>query len=159
MNTLVIDGYNVIHRLPAFRRFLEVSLERAREELIQLVRAYVARRKVSAVVVFDGQAGLAAPDWPANGRLRVLFSRPPRDADAVIRDLVTRAENRKALTVVTDDVEIIRFAAANQVPSLSTSVFYDRLNQRPATTEVDGKYDSPLSPDELDDWLQLFGEK
>ena len=56
MTTIIVDGYNVIHAVPALARRLDQSLEAAREALLEACRAYRARRGDIArlYVVFDG---------------------------------------------------------------------------------------------------------
>ena len=44
MVTVILDGYNVIHALPALERQLDRGLEAAREALVSLCRSYQSRR-------------------------------------------------------------------------------------------------------------------
>lgn len=103
----LIDGYNVIRRDPDFRSREAESLEAGRRALVQLVRQ-LARTipRDEFVIVFDGARVDAAS--PGDGRVRILFSRPPETAD----DLVIRLARRShAGSVVVTSDRAVREAA------------------------------------------------
>jgi predicted RNA-binding protein with PIN domain len=160
MNKIIIDGYNVIHRVPNLSRFLDVSLERAREELIFQLKSYLVNHKVSIVLVFDGaHPSIGLESRNPNGSFEVLFSKIPFKADPVIKNLINKEEKKKSLTIVTDDTDIIRYAKSQKVNFLSSTAFYDRLEKRFIRKELTNKYDQEMSEEELSEWLQIFGEK
>src|SRR5712692_8438126 len=53
MERLVVDGYNVIHAWPTLKRLLGVSLEAARDKLIERLSVYGLVTGADVTVVFD----------------------------------------------------------------------------------------------------------
>jgi len=159
MNVIIVDGYNIIHGIPGLRRYLDVSLERARDELIALVKAYQLNKKVNVTLVFDGQPSqLSATE--SRGRFKVMFSKSPGTADEVIERIVRRHAHPRSTTVVTDDAELARFVRSYQAQVWSTDEFYTMLTKRRRCAKKNGIYDkfeNEMTEEELAEWMQLFG--
>lgn len=150
----------MIHQVPELCQFLDVSLERAREELVLHLKSYLVRHKVDIILVFDGDQPLVGiARLHRNNYPKILFSKYPLNADRVIKDLINKEDKKKGLTVVTDDGDIIRYAISHNAKSLSTSEFYNRLEKRFDRKELNNKFDQDLSEEELSEWLQIFGVK
>lgn len=154
----LIDGYNLIHLVADLNRFLDSGLEPARNLLITLLRRYAATHQVFITVVFDGEAvGQLDASISNFHRLTVIYSRPPEKADPVIKRIIDKTENRRGLTLVSADHELIHYARRSGVQTLSPQQFYDRLRQPANQQQMDQKFNSELSQTELADWLKLFG--
>jgi uncharacterized protein len=105
MPTYYIDGYNVIHHSSRLRPLLDVSIETARDALIEHVSRLLVGKGHQAVLVFDGrgkdvkrlEAETVAPG------LEVIYSPERLSADSVIERKIYSAANRGALIVVTSD--------------------------------------------------------
>jgi predicted RNA-binding protein with PIN domain len=157
MERIIIDGYNVIHRVPELRQSLERGLEEARAELILKVKSLLTRKQVEVVLVFDGDhVGETAEPATGNSRLRVVFSRVPLKADALIISFLEEEKQPGRVTLVSDDHEITAFARSVGAKHLSSQAFYDRLARRLGAKELNQKFDSALSPDEIEEWMELF---
>src|SRR5215472_11011005 len=84
--TIVIDGYNLILRSPAFRPDDKRDLAMARDKLVNLLSWAVGRGEVSFIVVFDGaETGFGPSRSSQSGRIAVRFSTPPQNADQLIQ--------------------------------------------------------------------------
>jgi predicted RNA-binding protein with PIN domain len=129
VRTIILDGYNVILRSPAFRPDERQDLAMAREKLVNLLSwALGGTGQVSFLVVFDG-----ADVAPAQRRtvksagsspVEVRFSKPPLKADDVIHDLVEEMAPRMSdLTVVTSDLEVARHARAQGATVVLSDLF------------------------------------
>lgn len=115
MRTIVLDGYNVILRSPAFRPDERRDLATAREKLVNLLSwALGSPGEVEFVVVFDGADVAPAERRTTSSRgaakVTVRFSAPPAKADDVIRQLVEEWVETREVTVVTSDLEVARHA-------------------------------------------------
>ncbi|MFQ5603571.1 MAG: NYN domain-containing protein [bacterium] len=160
MDQIIIDGYNLIHRVPRLSQHLAESLEAAREALIQQLKTYLLNKKVKITLVFDGCSPPLGIDSQSYFRsLKVIFSRPPFKADPLIKNLIAKAPRKKSVLVVSDDAEIKQFAKAHQAHVISTLDFYDRLSKKSVQDEFYQKFDKELSQEELAKWLEIFGEK
>src|SRR5437016_3899144 len=108
---VVVDGYNVILRTPSLRPDAQRTLRESRTKLLNLLSWTIGSGEARFLVVFDGADGVGH-EGPS-GRVEVRFSRPPRTADDLIREIVEAEISRVArLTVVTSDLEVARHARA-----------------------------------------------
>ncbi len=117
MRTIILDGYNVILRSPAFRPDERRDLATARDKLVNLLSwALGSPGEIEFVIVFDG-ADVAPAErrgMRSSGaaKVTVRFSTPPQKADDVIRELVEEWVETREVTVVTSDLEVARHTRA-----------------------------------------------
>lgn len=133
MRTIILDGYNVILRSPAFRPDERRDLEAARAKLENLLSwAVGAQGEARFILVFDGADPAGRPkrrttgvrDGKGAGRLDVRFSTPPQKADDLIRTLVDAgAEDEDVMTVVTSDLELARTVQAKGATIVFSDLF------------------------------------
>jgi len=117
MRTILLDGYNVILRSPAFRPDERRDLATARDKLVNLLSwALGSPGEIDFVIVFDGAdvAPALRRTQASKGaaRVSVRFSAPPQKADDVIKELVDEWVETREVTVVTSDLEVARHAHA-----------------------------------------------
>ncbi len=122
---IVVDGYNLIRRLPELRKHESESLEAGRAALVHLLAGYRrARGHHRITVVFDGQSGTGGAVGRTAG-IEVRFSRPGETADRLIARLAQ--EGRGGVLVVSSDREVARAAAATGAAAASCEEFAARL--------------------------------
>jgi uncharacterized protein len=105
MERLVVDGYNIIHAWPAVKRLLGVSLEAARDKLIERLSVYGLVTGADVTVVFDShqKASGTNAEQVVEG-VRVVFTRRGRSADQVIERIAYEATGAGGVvTVATSD--------------------------------------------------------
>ncbi len=153
---IIIDAYNYILRTMAVQKHDDKALQRAREQLLRLAGGYAQGRKVEVVVVFDGQLvpGVHPPKPPAG--VRVLFSRAPQSADALIKTLIEKNKQPRAATVVTSDGALAHFIKTCGAQHLSVEAFRERLEQKKSQTGIAEKFDGSTSAKDVEEWLRLF---
>ncbi|MFI5245159.1 MAG: NYN domain-containing protein [Gemmatimonadales bacterium] len=108
MQTLIVDGYNIIHAWPALHSTLrERGLEDARRQLVSALSEYAAQTGVAVTVVFDGHARPGGvPSTEKLDGVTVLFGSKRATADHVIERAAYRASQRGEgadVVVATDD--------------------------------------------------------
>ena len=172
--TIIIDGYNLILRSPAFRPDDRRDLAMAREKLVNLLSWAVGRGDAEFIVVFDGaETAFGSRRTERSGTVTVRFSTPPQSADDLIRKIVEEyADQEVKVTVVTADVEVAshaRACGASVVISdiFAASLFPDRAKeeverrQRGHQAETDEGAEKPLgfSKKELEEWARIFSEQ
>ena len=86
---IIIDGYNVVHRIPRWAEQLDASLERGREALLIYCRRWMQTRGDVwlFVVVFDGDSEVTAAHSSAGPGVRVLYTQTGETADDRILEL------------------------------------------------------------------------
>ncbi|MDI6698665.1 MAG: NYN domain-containing protein [Candidatus Saccharicenans sp.] len=122
---LIIDGYNLIHAIPAIARYVDTDLRRARELLLIKLAVYSRLKQTRITVVFDGQnagADLQA-DQPG---LTVVFTHG-RKADQEIKDRLSRITSKKDWLIITSDFDIRYFADGLMIKTQSSQEFAAEL--------------------------------
>jgi predicted RNA-binding protein with PIN domain len=150
---VIVDGYNLIHRSAALRLGADRTLRQAREKLVNLLSWAVGSGDAKFLVVFDGAQGVSSDE--RQGRVEVRFSRPPKSADDVIRELVEERMKRiERVTVVTADLEVARHARAMGADVSLSDLFLASV-MGPASPENPEK-PVTLSKKEIEEWAEIF---
>lgn len=151
-SVLIIDGYNVLWRSRAFGKSLDVSLEKARTDLIGLVRKYRSRTSAfsTVVIVFDGGANPGGSKAFSDGTVRVRFSGPGESADDLIRAIVRRHAGGSTVAVVSDDNYVGNNARAHGARLISVAglmALIDRGRTAPSAAEDEKDIDAATAAD------------
>jgi predicted RNA-binding protein with PIN domain len=136
----LLDGYNVIRRDPELRSREAARLADGRTALLHLVAAVAHRCGDDFTVVFDGAR--VAGGEPTGGRVQVLFSPPPQNADQVIIRLA--GQLRDAAIVVSSDRTVRDAARRAGAAVVSADEFLDAAS----ATEPDPHEEKELEDDD-----------
>ena len=123
---IIIDGYNLIRQSNSFSDLDRQDIQLGREALLDTLAAYQRIKRHKVTVVFDGTN--APPFSQHENRvkgIKVKFSRNDELADSVIKRMVNR-EREKAL-VVSSDLDIVNFAAANGAATIRSPDFEEKM--------------------------------
>lgn len=101
---LVVDGYNVIFAWPELDKLKEISLEQARNRLVDIMINYAALSGKCVVVVFDAHQVKQAVEHSemVNG-VEVIYTAEGETADSLIEKLVKELSGRGTVHVATYD--------------------------------------------------------
>jgi predicted RNA-binding protein with PIN domain len=150
---IIVDGYNLIHRSAALRPGPERSLRQAREKLVNLLSWAMGSGDAKFLVIFDGAEGVRSDQ--RQGRVEVRYSRPPKKADDLIRDVVEEQMRRiERITVVTADLEVARHARAMGADVSLSDLFLASV-MGPVSPENPEK-PLALSKKEVEEWAEIF---
>lgn len=149
---IILDAYNVVHRVPEFKKCLDVSLERGRKVLVSFCKEWLSvRRDVEQFwLVFDGQ-GMPGGEGAQGGRgVRVMYSAGGETADERILHLIEEVGRYSSFVVVSDDAAVARGARVLNAETMSVMSFYGTLRKgrRQRGSESEGSADKDLSPEE-----------
>ena len=142
----ILDGYNIIHKTPAFEQLLSRSLEDARRGLINFCKTLLQSRGDVAkiTIIFDGKSDVFSPDESA-GRLEIIYTITGEDADDRIVDYLRQTQPRFA-SIVSDDNYVCNSARAFKVKAVSVAAFLGltrkataRVKSRNAQNDPSGK--------------------
>ena len=124
---IIIDGYNLIRRIPELRALDRENLEAGRDTLVRQLSAYRAGKGHRMTVVFDGAESVhLGGSTEKIGGVAVRYSRQGESADSVIRKTCGEGQ---AEVVVSGDREITDAAARAGVTSVSPEHFWDRVQE------------------------------
>jgi predicted RNA-binding protein with PIN domain len=99
----MVDGYNVICTWDSLKRARGISMEYAREMLVNMLVSYADSTGVRTTVIFDG----VTEEYTApHGDVEVIFSGKKKSADSVIERLVYKEKDRECAVVVTSDAHV-----------------------------------------------------
>ncbi len=125
---IIVDGYNLIYAWDLLKEVADFSLEKAREELMDILANYVAYTKENLVLVFDAylvKEGMGS-DFTSNG-YRVVFTKENQTADAFIERMMHALGPNYKIRVVTGD-KLVQFAAVHSgISRMTTKEFADEL--------------------------------
>ena len=105
MRFVFVDGYNVVNSWDILKKEKSVSLESARQKLIDILDNYGAINGCKVILVFDGYkvAGNRESKYEYNKNLMVIFTKDGVTADAYIEKEVNHIGRKYEVYVVTSD--------------------------------------------------------
>jgi len=101
----LIDGYNLLHRIPKLKDLLHSDFEAARDALTAMVVVWCSSSGHHAKIIFDGRGPLhESSKPPLSGKgVEVIYGPGHLTADAVIERLVYNTGQRQSYVVVSGD--------------------------------------------------------
>ena len=150
----IIDGHNLIPKIPG------MSLQDIDDEiqLVNLLQEFCRIRRKQVEVYFDN-APPGSPGARNYGRVVARFVRQGRTADQAIQMKLKRLGGEaRNWTVVSSDGEVQANARAVRAKILTAEVFAQQVFE--ALGDTADSYlepESDLSPEEVEDWMQIFG--
>ena len=150
----IIDGHNLIPKIPG------MSLQDIDDEiqLVNLLQEFCRIRRKQVEVYFDN-APPGSPGARNFGRVVARFVRQGRTADQAIQMKLKRIGGEaRNWTVVSSDGEVQANARTARAKILTAEVFAQQVFE--ALGDTADSYlepESDLSPEEVEDWMQIFG--
>lgn len=110
METIIIDAYNLMHKVTELRILLDQSQDARVDAMVSKLSSHYFNRGVKCILVFDGYGKNTHQH-----NIQVKFSKTDvgpdyGHADALIKHLVEKARNPKLLKIVSSDRDITFFA-------------------------------------------------
>ena len=144
----IVDGYNVLHRVPAFRDSLSAGPAAGRRALLAFCSDWMARRRDVWLfyVVFDGDSTVhPSREEGASPGVRVVYTATGETADRRVLSLAAERARDAHCIVVSDDGEVIRGAKADRVAAMSAAAFHAALRSDAKQRGRDGCEDRPAA--------------
>lgn len=152
--SLLIDGHNLI----GAQVFDDIRLSDEDDEakLVARLKVWRSRTRGKITVIFDRGIPGGIDVKMGGAGVEVIFAADPAQADDLIRRRLRQA--KPGLTLVTNDDELARTAAAYRVDVLRGEEFVQRMQiAMPDAAEPGTEDDVRLSKAEVEEWLALFG--
>ena len=105
MKFIFVDGYNVINSWSNLKSEKEISLDSARQKLIDILHNYGAIHQIKIMLIFDGYRVAANLEnkYEHNKNLTVIFTKSGETADAYIEKEIHNIGRRFEVSVDTSD--------------------------------------------------------
>ena len=127
---MIIDGYNLIYSDERLKNSSLFSLEKARDELMDLLSSYVSYTKTELVLVFDAHLVKdgAGTEFVRDG-YKVVFTKADQTADTYIEKMMHELGPDYSIRMVTNDC-LLQFSAVHSgISRMTTKEFIDELTR------------------------------
>ena len=168
MRQILIDGHNVMFAWEGVRQAGLRDPWVGRQRVVEAAARYQAQRPGREItVVFDGREGMPGNAEGTSG-VRVIYSRPPMNADRVIREMVEKASGVEETWVVSSDREVQSHARACGAKVFGAKAFEGEMMGRPVSGPslgggrgTSGKSEKPtrMRKRDVDFWLRVMSEE
>jgi predicted RNA-binding protein with PIN domain len=168
VSQVLIDGHNVMFAWEGVRQACLKDPRTGRRMVVEAAARYQAQRPGrKVVVVFDGREGMPGS---AEGRpgVRVIYSRPPMNADMVIREMVEKASGKEEVWVVSSDREVQSHAKSCGAKVFGAKAFEaEMMGRTPSGPSFKGGRSAPgrsekptrMRKMDVDFWLKVMSEQ
>lgn len=157
---MILDAYNILHRVRHWKPLLDTSLESAREALLGYCRRWMLHRGDVwlFVVVFDGQSSVVGGASTAGPGIRVVYSPTEQTADDCILDIIDEFGPDYHYVVVSDDRYVRKQGRSMSAKVMTSQAFSQVLSKsetpsdrgtakkRQTRSRLDAVPDDTLSP-------------
>jgi predicted RNA-binding protein with PIN domain len=163
METIIVDAYNLMHKIPELKVLLKQARDISIDMMIAKVQGHFTGSGRRVILVFDGHG--------QNRHMKnvdVKFSSTDithdyGNADRMIKAIIDRTRNKKLLRVVSSDNEIIFYARECGAKVMSSKSFWGelkekRLKRKIANQDIDEK-PKVVTKGELEYLLKVFTKK
>ncbi len=101
---LLVDGYNIIFAWNSLKKIADISLEDARDKLIDILGDYQGYKKTNLIIVFDAYLVKGGTEriYKYND-IYVVFTKEAETADNYIERTATSLKGKHKVTVATSD--------------------------------------------------------
>ena len=129
-NLLIVDGYNLIYAWDELKTVADYSLEKAREELMDIMSNYHAFTKTDVLLVFDAYLVKdGAGSEITHDGYRVVYTKQDQTADAYIEQMMHDLGPDYSIRVVTGD-RLLQFSAVSYgISRMTAKEFWDEVTQ------------------------------
>ena len=129
-NMVIIDGYNLIYSDDKLKATAAYSLEKARDDLMNLLSSYVSYTKVELILVFDAYLvkDNKGTEFMHDG-YKVVFTKADQTADTYIEKLMYELGPDYSIRMVTGD-KLLQFSAVHSgISRMTAKEFIDELTR------------------------------
>ena len=144
----IIDGNNVIGKIPELFKLQKSGKQRSREQLVYLLQRYSRSKKINLTLHFDGFANSALP--LSKGKIIYSENKP---ADFLIKENIERIKNRKNIILVTSDNELRNFGKACGCTIISSKDFGAMLTKG---NPIDEEKSRTEEINDVEEWKRIF---
>ncbi len=152
---ILIDGHNLIGQMPNIR----LSDSDDEGQLVMQLRRYTTRKRGRHVIVVFDHGVYGHPSNLNGYGIECYFAKSPRDADRELIQRIRKVKRHSEWRVVTSDRAVAGEAQARGITVISSQDFARKLQalNEPKARIHDKHRDKPLSDEEINDWMRIFG--
>lgn len=148
---ILVDGYNVIHKVPVLEEKLDISLEQARDALVAMCNEWIALRRdyEGIMVVFDGKTRAGGKDYGSFRNVKMVYTETGETADDRIVQICRENTKTHEFLVITDDNAVRSGSRINNASVISVSKFLGVQRAKKAKAANQNVDDRKLTSDQI----------
>jgi len=128
-------------------------------KLLERLRSFRARTRDRLTVLFDSGSSYSGGKTKKQGGITVQFAPSGKTADQLIIRRLQHVKNPQGVAVVSSDRAVQRAARQAGVRTIDAAEFAQQLHQSLGTVpDAGSQAEVNLSPDEVENWLNLFNQ-
>ena len=147
----IIDGNNIIGKIPELFKLQKKDKQRSREQLVYLLQRYYSGKKIHLSLYFDGFENI--PLHMSKGK--IIYS-GNKQADHFIREQIEKTKNRKNVVLVSSDNELKNFGRACSCRIISSEDFVKLLMKGKTEDEEKLRVEDI---NDVEEWKRIFLKK
>ncbi len=148
MTHYIIDGNNLIGKIPALMKIQKKDKQSSREKLALMLQRFFLNKKANVTLHLDG---FAVTKINA-GKIKIIYSENIT-ADEKIKNQIEKSKSPRTITVITSDSNLTQFAKVCSCKVIPSEDFAKQLNSKSQDDEQT-IIDSMKNDDEF---KKLFG--
>lgn len=121
----IIDGNNLIGKIPQLWNMQQKEKQSSRELLVFQLERYFFNKKIRVSLHFDGHESSHI-----GGRGIKIFYSENTTADNRIKDEISYSKNPKHITVISSDMNVLDFARVNSCSTIKSEQFAKEMNRK-----------------------------
>lgn len=149
MISYIIDGNNLIGKIPSLFKLQKKDKQASREKLIPMLDRFFAKQKCSITLHFDGYESSKL----GSSKIKIIYSQN-LSADEKIKNQVSSLKSTRTTTIVTSDSNLAQFARVCGCKITSSEEFAKGLKN---TSCSDDEESIIKSIDDKNEFKRLFG--
>ena len=127
---LLVDGYNIIFAWDELRELSRISIDAARQALIEILENYQGFRKCEVIAVFDAYKVKGGKEHTEKqGNVTVVFTAEAETADTYIERATYQMKRKYNVRVATSDRLEQMIILGNDAMRVSASEFQEEVAQ------------------------------
>ncbi len=146
----IIDGNNLIGKIPELKKVYESDKQQTRCILVEILNNYFAGKKIKLSLHFDGYEKSHLKI--VNGKIKYSKN---LQADLMIRKEIDNTQSKRLITLITSDLSLIEYAKVNGCNYKTSEEFYNDIKNSYQTDEEEEKI--KMLEKEKDEFLKIFG--
>jgi predicted RNA-binding protein with PIN domain len=152
MKYYIIDGNNLIGKIPALQKLHKNNPQNSREKLYGIISGYFQEKKYEVIIFYDGFENVPL----RHSRVKVDYSNS-NTADDHVRAYISKSRSRSQITLISSDRALCEFARQCTCKIWSCEEFNDALTK---AKEVDAEKEKIRSlSGSNEEFIKLFSQK
>lgn len=120
----IIDGNNLIGKIPSLKKLHSQDKQSSRSGLVSILNSYLAGKKVNISLHLDG-----FKNTPLTISIGKIIYSDKQTSDIKIREEIEGSKNPKLITLISSDYSLVQYARLNSCTIILSNEFWKMINR------------------------------